>query len=276
MRCYFPGRRFPAYSVTGGSCALKCSHCEGRLLRGMRAVRDPDALMVEGEKLAREGGTGFLLSGGCDARGRVPLGQFVDAVRALRETKGLTANLHTGLLDKAEAEILSRSQADSYSVDLHQNPQVIRNVLHLDRAASSCSETLDALCSSVDGAVVPHVTVGLDWDGADALASIELASDRRVDGLVVLVFTPLAGTEMVALGAPSDEIVLEVLERARGMLDCPISLGCMRPRGNSALEIAAIESGIRDIAMPSRATLCWAEAHGIKAERIERCCAVHL
>jgi lipoyl synthase len=276
LDCYFPGRRFPAYSVTGGDCALNCAHCEGRLLHGMRPVRDPSALLAEAERLAGSGGTGFLLSGGCDGNGRVPLLPFAEAVRDTRRRWGLKANLHTGLLTCEAAKRLTVSEADCYSVDVHQSRTVISDVLHLDASPSSYRETLVALVNANIGPIVPHVTVGLDDDGTDAIESIELAAGFDLDGLVVLVFTPIKGTAMGDVRPPPDALVLDVLNAARKSLECPIALGCMRPRGNTALEIAAVKLGVREIAMPSRETMDWARDRGMKVKRLERCCAVHL
>jgi uncharacterized radical SAM superfamily protein len=136
--------------------------------------------------------------------------------------------------------------------------------------------TLGALESAGVGSIVPHITVGLDEDGEDAFRSVELASEYGVSGLVVLVFTPLNGTNMGSMSPPPDDLVLRVLKEARNRIDGPVSLGCMRPRGNGALEISAIKAGVRDIAMPSREAIDWAESHGLTVERLERCCAVHV
>lgn len=242
----------------------------------MRPVTSPDSLLVEAEKLAGIGGTGFLLSGGCDGRGRVPLHRFVEAVATAKQRWGLRVNLHPGLLDFEEAAVLAGSGADSYSVDLHQSERVIRDVLHLDAPSHAYSETIKALQSSVAGSVTPHITVGLDEDGEDAFASVELASELGVSSLVVLVFTPLRETSMGAMRPPSEGLVLRVLKEARSKIDGPVSLGCMRPRGSGALEVSAIKAGLRDIAMPTREAIEWAGSHGLKVEHIERCCAVHL
>ncbi|MDD1769858.1 MAG: radical SAM protein [Methanomassiliicoccales archaeon] len=276
VRCYFPGRRFPAFSVTGRGCALGCAHCEGKLLSGMRPVTSPDSLLAAAERLASIGGTGFLLSGGCDEEGRVPLAGFVEAVAVARGRWGLKVNLHPGLLGPKEAADLIRSGADCYSVDLHRSARVIREVLHLKAAPSAYRQTLEALESAGAESIVPHITVGLDTDGEDAFRSVELASEFDIAGLVVLVFTPLKGTTMGAMSPPANDLVLRVLEQAQSRIDRPVSLGCMRPRGNSTLEISAIKSGIRDIAMPSKEAVEWAESHELTVERLERCCAVHL
>ncbi|MGD1061241.1 MAG: hypothetical protein ABR879_07265 [Methanomassiliicoccales archaeon] len=242
----------------------------------MRSVANPEALLASAEKLASEGGTGFLLSGGCDGEGRVPLMPFVEAVATARSRWGLKANLHPGLLGRSDAATLARSGAEFYSVDLHQNEDVIHDVLHLKVPPSAYRLTMEALISAKAGAIVPHVTVGLDEDGSDAFDSIDLASSFEVDGLVVLVFTPLKGTAMASKPPPPNELVLKVLDEAKSRLRCSIALGCVRPRRNYSLEISAIKRGIRHVAMPTKGAVEWAFEHGLLVERIERCCAVHL
>ena len=38
LRFYYPKPRFPSVSITGASCALRCKHCGGHYLAGMRGA----------------------------------------------------------------------------------------------------------------------------------------------------------------------------------------------------------------------------------------------
>ena len=51
-----------AVSLTGSECALNCAHCAGHYLRQMVHIQNADAT----------GMASCLISGGCDARGKVP------------------------------------------------------------------------------------------------------------------------------------------------------------------------------------------------------------
>jgi hypothetical protein len=95
----------------------------------MRPILTPGDLERTAEELVRDGGTGFLLSGGCDHRGRVPLGPFLDTVRDIKARTGLAVNLHTGLVDEVGAGELLASEADAFSVDVVQDPRTIGHCL---------------------------------------------------------------------------------------------------------------------------------------------------
>jgi hypothetical protein len=73
----------------------------------------------------------------------------------------------------------------------------------------------------------------------------------------------------------SDEHFLEIVEYAVGKIDRPVTLGCMRPRGNPDLEFKCFEAGISGIAIPSKETVRHLEQSGIKVEKKEVCCSFH-
>lgn len=273
---YYPGKAFPAISVTGRSCALLCDHCRGHYLEGMTAVRSPDKLVELAAQLKRDGATGFLLSGGCDSRGRIPLLQYVDAVRSIRESTGLRCNLHTGLLDGDEAAALVRSGADCYSMDLVQDEGVIRGTLHLQAAPSDYVRTLEALFSAGARRVVPHICVGLAPSEVSEERCVDLASGFPIGGLVLLGFRPTRGTPLQSRPPPSRERILHALEYAIQRTEAPVLVGCMRMRGDWELERACIEAGAAGIASPSRRTVEWAVENGYRTESKQECCALHL
>ncbi|MCD6111555.1 MAG: radical SAM protein, partial [Thermoplasmata archaeon] len=64
VHLYRPTPRFPQISVTGEVCHLKCSHCAGRYLKGMRPALTGDKLKRVALEIGRGGGLGILLSGG--------------------------------------------------------------------------------------------------------------------------------------------------------------------------------------------------------------------
>ena len=100
--CYFPGNDFPAVSVTGSLCALRCKHCSGVFLKSMLRAADPEALVERARQLSDAGATGFLLTGGSDSRGRVPISAFADAIKVIKETTTLRINAHVGLMPRPE------------------------------------------------------------------------------------------------------------------------------------------------------------------------------
>ncbi|MBI0584794.1 MAG: radical SAM protein [Methanomassiliicoccus sp.] len=265
---YRPGRRFPAFSVTGGRCELQCDHCRGRFLAGMRPALTPRDLEAAARELAASGGTGLLLSGGCDARGRVPLAPFLGTVLEIKRTTALAVNLHPGLVDREAAQAIMAAGADALSVDVLQDPATIRDVLHLGASPDDYRRTLELLAPS--GRLVPHVCVGLQSEGAED-RTLDLLSSFPLRSLVVLGL-------ISAPGAPrrevSSERLLGFVRRAVREVGAPVLLGCMRPRGRWQDEAAAIEAGVAGVVNPSTRTVEWAASEGRHAAWREECCAL--
>lgn len=268
LHFYRPGKQFPTYSVTGERCELQCDHCRGHYLRGMRAVSGPDDLIVEARKLAASGGEGFLLSGGCDARGRVPLGPFLGAVREIKDTTGLVVNLHPGLVDEALAQELLASGADVFSVDVLQDRRTMAGRLHLKALPEEYRRTLELLAP---GRVVPHVCVGLQPEEGEK-KTLDLLSKSKIAALVVLgLMAPFPGVQKVA----PDRLVRFVREAVK-KVDAPVLLGCMRPRGRPEAEIEIIKAGAAGIVNPSPGAAEWARSSGYEIVEHRACCGVHL
>jgi uncharacterized radical SAM superfamily protein len=238
----------------------------------MRPLAGPEELERAAMELWSKDGKGFLLSGGCDRQGRVPLAPFLGTVRAIKERTTLLVNLHTGLLDDEAASALLKSGADAFSVDVLQDPQAINEVVHLDATPKDYERTLRSLSSS--GRLVPHVCVGLqsekgERDTLDLLGSVDIAS------LIVLGLVPSRGTPLA--DRPADpERVVRFIKAATERLDAPVLLGCMRPRSDRQFEAKAIEAGASGVVNPSAAAVEYAAGHGLKVEEQETCCAHHL
>ena len=81
---------FPSISITGSSCALKCKHCNGKVLDTMFPALTPKALFDLCAKLKDNRAVGCLISGGCLPDGSVPIGEFVDAIAKIKKELGLT------------------------------------------------------------------------------------------------------------------------------------------------------------------------------------------
>jgi uncharacterized radical SAM superfamily protein len=270
---YHPGKSFPAISVTGDVCQLQCDHCRAHYLKGMRSIGSADGLIRLAKELEADGAEGMLVSGGCDKNGKIPLRPFLPALGRIKLETSLKINLHTGLVGDEEASLIAAAGADCISFDLVQDPEVICERLHLSSGPEAYVDTLTALFSSGVKRVVPHLLVGLSGEEEKfELGAIEIASQHPIAGMVILALMPTRGTPMESALPPSDQHVLDILERAIGVLDAPVMLGCMRLRGNWELETKAIEIGVRGIAMPSSRTEAWAKARGYKVTKRPSCC----
>ena len=270
---YHPGKSFPAISVTGDACSLQCDHCRAHYLKGMTPAGNAAHLFKLARELEADGAEGMLVSGGCDKNGKIPLGMFLPALKRIKLETRLQLNLHTGLVGGDEASQIAATGADCISFDLVQDPEAIRERLHLASGPEAYADTLTALFSSGVKRVVPHLLVGLSGrEMKFELGAIELASRHPIAGMVILALMPTQGTPMEGARPPSDDHLLAILKKAIDGLDVPVMLGCMRPRGNWELETKAIELGVRRIAMPSPGTEVWAKARGYKVTKRSSCC----
>ncbi|TFG56065.1 MAG: radical SAM protein [Methanomassiliicoccus sp.] len=263
---YRPGRTFPAISVTGRECALMCDHCQGRYLQGMLPARSPEALLDIADRMKNQGAEGFLLSGGCDKDGKVPLWPFLTAVRHIKSTTNLKINLHPGLPCRAEAEEIARTGADRISFDLVLDRNVIRDVMHLDRTPEDVINSFRSLCRAAPGKVAPHVLLG-PGDPKAELKAIQTAGEEDVPCLILL---SLLGEKVENW----EGRLLRAVDVAVGT-GRPVVLGCMRPRGRPDVEMAALEAGASGMACPSSTIVNKVEERGWKGVWHRGCCALH-
>ncbi len=255
MDFFRPGRNFATVSVTGNVCQLNCLHCRGRYLKGMTSVENPDELYSVACEFMKEGIGGFLLSGGCDGYGRVPLNEYMDVIRTIKDRTDLRINVHTGWIDEKDANDLADTGIDVVSYDIIGSSDTISRVYGLNIGVEEILQGYKALLSC-GIRVVPHITVGLhhgnikgEYHGVDIVSN----TDR-------LIINSLIPSNTFGKSV-SKEDILSVLEYARDVIQGKIILGCMRERGRVGLEIAALKIGIDGIAMPGRTTVEWAEEH---------------
>jgi len=262
---YRPGRNFPGLSVTGHRCDLMCGHCRGRYLKGMIPVTDPSALESAAGEVRAAGGHGILVSGGCDAKGKVPLQPFLPALRKVREEGGLLINLHPGLVSREEAADIAAS-ADRISFDLVLDASVIRSRMNLDRVPEDYAGAFRALCLAAPGRVVPHVLLGVGRE-ENELEAVRQACQEDISCLILL---SLVGENVEDWDGRLIRAVKEGAGRGR-----PVVLGCMRPRGRPDVEMAALRAGAEGIASPSSAIIRLIEEEGWAVREHRLCCAFH-
>jgi uncharacterized radical SAM superfamily protein len=274
---FYPGKAFPAVSITGADCWLGCDHCDGRYLSGMLHVNEPPALIRLARELNVKGSKGLLISGGCLPDGTIPLAPYIDAIGEVKRFTDLELNIHTGLLDKETAERLVGTGADCFSLDITQDQKVIKGLLHLDLEPKAYADTLEHLASSGASRIVPHICVGLPLSTIQGERdSLELVSSHNISALVVLGFVPTRGTPACDQPPAPTSRILDFITEAREMLSCPILLGCMRPRRDRTLERRALELGVDGMAAPSRKTVEWTRNAGHHVSVEDRCCALYL
>ena len=155
---------FPAFSITGGACALNCDHCQAKILEPMIAATSPAEL----ERKVRDLVTlkdlgGFLLSGGSNRRNEVPYDRYYPTIEKLkREFPHLRIAVHSALLDERRAKLMESAGVDVAMMDVIGAQETIRDVYHLDRPVEDFETTLAAL-SATKMDVVPHIVIGLHY-----------------------------------------------------------------------------------------------------------------
>lgn len=252
-----------AVSVTGLACALRCAHCNGHYLAGMHSLDDP----------ALQRARSLLISGGCDARGRVPVLSHLPRIAAL--ASGRRLNWHVGLIDEETMKAI-QPYADVISFDLPGDDQTIREVYGIEQTVEDYLSTYRMLRRYAP--VVPHITVGLRGGelGGERRA-LGLLSDLGAQALVFIVFIPTPGTRYENRQPTAVEKVADLLAEARLLFrDTPILLGCMRPSGRyrDCLDALAVRVGVDKIVNPARTAVAAAAELGLVVEWGEECCVL--
>ncbi len=100
--------------------------------------------------------------------------------------------------------------------------------------------------------VFPHIVIGLNPRGKGLeYKAIDSLTTLNIDGLSIVVFTPINGTPLEYRSYPDKEFVMRILRYAGKMISKPLVLGCMRPREWIDIEEYAFKLGYNAIANPS-------------------------
>jgi len=236
----------------------------------------PEELLDVSEALAERGAKGFLLTGGSDSKGRVPLSDFLPAIREIKFTTDLKINAHIGLSSKGEIEDLVRSGIDSFSVDLYGSDETIREVLGLRAKVGDYADVISHLYKAGAPVVAPHICIGIHEGGLrgefDAIASLKKLAPNV---LVMISLIPTAGTAYENAPAPSKEMMLSVVRRARDDLpDTKLLLGCMRSKRNRSWEYDLVVAGLDGIVLPSASTVERLKGEGYSIKKRAVCCSI--
>lgn len=222
---FFPKGKFVEISITGGECQLNCPMCRGKWLRGMVSVRDPEELLKLGRKIWREGARGVLISGGFSREGKLPFSPFSEAIEGLKRM-GFVVSMHTGPLDKKEAEEIGKIGIDIVDYELILDEVSIRVSKGLKLTPRDYVRGMEYL-SSEPVEVVPHVILGLPGFREDTLNRyLGVLRDFRVKRTVLLGFIPTQGTELRGEVPPSSGYMRRAAELMSTV--SKVSLGCMR------------------------------------------------
>jgi len=272
---------FPAFSITGGACALNCDHCQAKILEPMIAATSPDELdrKVRDLVMLKDLG-GFLLSGGSNRRNEVPYDRYYPTIEKLkRDFPHLRIAVHSALLDERRARLMESAGVDVAMMDVIGAQETIRDVYHLDRPVADFETTLAAL-SATKMDVVPHIVIGLHYGrllGEEN--ALDIVSRHRVSALILVVVSPIYAPADKPFATISTDDVAKILVAARRRINhAPVQLGCIRPAGRHKMitDAYAVMAGFDGIAYPAPGIVALARAIGRPVEQEHACCSISL
>jgi uncharacterized radical SAM superfamily protein len=267
--------RYPAISITGSHCVLNCDHCQSKILEPMIPAVSPDQLLERCLQLEKNGTVGVLISGGCDANGRLPWDAFIPAVKQIKSQTDLFISIHSGLIDFKTALALKEAGVDQALIDVIGDDQTFKDIYHVDFGVSRIYDSLEALYRA-GLATVPHIVCGLHYGKIKGeKKAAEMISQFDVEQVVIVSLMRIPGTPLWSTKPLNAEAVAEIIAEVRfKMPQVKISLGCARQRGNTALEILAIDAGVNRMALPSEEAVARAREYNLQIRYQPTCCSV--
>jgi len=272
-QAFFPDRvefiapnRTLSVSVTGGSCLLNCAHCAGIYLQEMVPLEK-----ALSSKRGRE--KSYLVSGGCDRQGKVPLLDHWVELEELSVRGPL--NLHTGLVNEDEAYRLAKI-ARVISFDFVGDKETINAVYDLPVTVDDYLYSYR--CLQKYSSVIPHLCIGLNAGKIKGeYEALRLLRQEAVEAISMIIFRPTAGTAFSDCLPPPPEEVAFFIATARLMFPfTPLYLGCMRPGGRyrETLDSLALKAGVNKIVLPAPAARFQAAKLGLEISISEECCSL--
>ena len=271
---------FPAFSITGGACALMCDHCQANILKPMIPVTSPEVLDQKVRDLVMlQNLQGFLLSSGSNRKNEIPYERFYPVVEKLkRDYPFLKVAIHTALLDEQRAKLMESAGVDTAMMDVIGAQETIRDVYHLDRPVDDFEATLAALCTT-KMEIVPHIVIGLHYGRILGEANaLDIVARYGVHALVLVVLMPFYAKANMFL-TPEEADVGQIFLEARSRLpEKEVLLGCARPVGlhKRLTDAYALMAGLDGIAFPADGMVAAADAIGRPYHQEHACCSIKI
>ncbi len=257
-----PKRKFLPISITGHKCELLCRYCMGKYLRGMVPATTPKALYDAIKHYYKRGVKGFLISGGFNRNGILPIEPFLGIIKDIkRELRDIIISAHSGFVDKELAIKLRESGVDIIDFEFSLSKVYIQYVKNLrSKSPSDVYRIYELLNKHGPPYIAPHIVINPLTEKHEPEAifnELSCLADFHPYILVLLVYMPTPNTPSYYDGTPSINYVYEVFRCVRRLFKT-VSLGCMRPRmGNYRFMIdrIALNLGFNRIVNPHRKLL---------------------
>lgn len=269
---------FPAFSITGGACALDCDHCQAKILEPMIPALHAEDLDRKVRDLVRtQGLQGFLLSGGSNRRNEIRYDRFYPVIEGLkRDFPGLKIAIHTALTDEAGAKRMEAAGVDTAMMDVIGSDDTIREVYHLNRPVEDFEATLAALTATrMD--ISPHIVIGLHYGEIRGEArALEMVARYPVNALVLVVIMPFYAKPGTFKTPDTDDVGRIFLTAREVLHDRDVLLGCARPAGmhKRVVDAYAVMAGLDGIAFPAEGALGAAAVTGRQWHQEHACCSI--
>lgn len=269
---------FPAFSITGGACALDCDHCQAKILEPMIPALHAEDLDRQVRDLVRtQGLQGFLLSGGSNRRNEIRYERFYPVIEGLkRDFPDLKIAIHTALTDEAGARRMEAAGVDTAMMDVIGHQDTIRQVYHLDRPVEDFEATLAAL-TQTSMEISPHIVIGLHYGRIlGEQRALEMVARYPVKALVLVVIMPFYARPGTFTQPDTAEVGRIFLQARETLGDRDVLLGCARPAGmhKRVTDAYAVMAGLDGIAFPAEGALGVAAVTGRKWHQEHACCSI--
>lgn len=269
---------FPAFSITGGACALDCDHCQAKILEPMIPALHAEDLDRKVRDLIRtQGLQGFLLSGGSNRRNEIRYDRFYPVIEGLkRDFPDLKIAIHTALTDEPGARRMESAGVDTAMMDVIGHEDTIRQVYHLDRPVEDFEATLAAL-TATGMEISPHIVIGLHYGRVLGEArALEMVARYPVKALVLVVIMPFYARPGTFVTPDTAEVGRIFLTARETLGDRDVLLGCARPGGmhKRVTDAYAVMAGLDGIAFPAEGALGVAAVTGRKWHQEHACCSI--
>jgi len=261
---YRPKPSVYCVSVTGDKCELGCEHCRGKYLRGMEAVGDQNDLLGAFVRAKSRGARFILISGGFDRMGKLPVMDFLEAIRQGKNLTELVVEIHSGLI--FETNKLREVGVDALLLDVVGDQETIERYLKGTWSVEDYKKMLQ-MAKKFIPLVAAHILVGVDGGKIKGeFDAVELVAEAGADALSILT--------LMDVKTPKLDEIAKVMNYAREKFKGHLTLGCMRTKGRDRpeLERIAVDLGFDGIANPLHSTLRYAESAGVQVTDIEGCC----
>lgn len=269
---------FPAFSITGGACALDCDHCQAKILEPMIPALHAEDLDRQVRDLVRtQGLQGFLLSGGSNRRNEIRYDRFYPVIEGLkRDFPDLKIAIHTALTDEAGAKRMESAGVDTAMMDVIGADETIAQVYHLDRPVEDFEATLAAL-TQTRMEISPHIVIGLHYGRIlGEQRALEMVARYPVKALVLVVIMPFYARPGTFTQPDTAEVGRIFLQARDTLADRDVLLGCARPAGmhKRVTDAYAVMAGLDGIAFPAEGALGVAALTGRKWHQEHACCSI--